>query len=59
GVPVDQMDAQDLGAGRGVREIHPDRLSEELRRTRPLSVTMAEPISALRRWAEGRTVSAN
>ena len=40
-------------------EIRPDRLSDELRRTRPLSVTMAEPIAALRRWAEGRTVSAN
>ena len=31
-------------------------LLEELQRTRPLSVVMAEKISALRRWAEGRTV---
>jgi hypothetical protein len=40
-------------------DIRPDRLAEELQRTRPLSVTMAEPILELRRWAEGRTVPAN
>jgi len=31
-------------------------LLEELKRTRPLSVVMAEKIGTLRRWAEGRTV---
>src|SRR5690606_33663122 len=31
-------------------------LLDEIRRTRPLSVTMAERVAALRRWAEGRTV---
>ena len=31
-------------------------LLEELQRTRPLSVVMAEKIGTLRRWAEGRTV---
>lgn len=31
-------------------------LLEELQRTRPLSVIMAEKIGTLRRWAEGRTV---
>lgn len=30
-----------------------------LRETRPLSVLMAEPVAALRAWAQGRTVSAN
>lgn len=34
-------------------------LLDEIRRTRPLSVTMAERVAALRRWAEGRTVSAS
>ncbi len=34
-------------------------LEAEIARTRPLSVTMAEPIDALRRWAQGRTVGAN
>jgi hypothetical protein len=32
---------------------------DEVRRTRPLSVTRAEEISALRAWARERTVSAN
>jgi hypothetical protein len=30
---------------------------EEIRQTRPLAVVMAETVSALRRWASGRTVS--
>lgn len=34
-------------------------LLEELTRTRPLSVVMAEQITGLRAWAEGRTVSAD
>lgn len=34
-------------------------LLEEVRRTRPLSVTRAEEIAALRVWARERTVSAN
>jgi SpoVK/Ycf46/Vps4 family AAA+-type ATPase len=32
---------------------------EEIKATQPLSVVMAEKISALQRWAEGRTVAAN
>jgi SpoVK/Ycf46/Vps4 family AAA+-type ATPase len=40
-------------------EIGPDALAAEIDRTRPLSVTMAEPIAALRDWARDRTVSAN
>jgi MoxR-like ATPase len=32
---------------------------EEVSRTRPLSVVMAERVGALREWARGRTVSAN
>jgi len=34
-------------------------LLDELRRTRPLSKTMADQIDALRTWARGRAVSAN
>ena len=34
-------------------------LVTELKRTRPISVVMAEKIQALRSWAQGRTVSAN
>jgi hypothetical protein len=37
----------------------PDALRAEIARTRPLAVTMAEPIARLRQWAEGRTVRAN
>ena len=40
-------------------EVAPDALAAEIDRTRPLSVTMAEPIAALRAWARDRTVSAN
>jgi SpoVK/Ycf46/Vps4 family AAA+-type ATPase len=36
-----------------------DVLGEEVTRTRPLSVTMAEHIRGMRAWAEGRTVRAN
>src|SRR5690606_37848353 len=34
-------------------------LLDEVRRTRPLSQTMAERVNALRQWAAGRTVLAN
>ena len=34
-------------------------IEEEMRNTRPLSVTMAEHVAELREWAAGRTVSAN
>lgn len=36
-----------------------DHVRDEIRRTRPLSVVMAEPIAALRAWAADRTVSAD
>ncbi len=35
-----------------------DHLMSELEQTRPLSVTMAEPIAELRQWAESRAVAA-
>ena len=40
-------------------ELNESHLLEELSRTRPLSIVMAEKIESLRAWAENRTVSAN
>lgn len=37
----------------------PEEIEREARRTRPLSVVMAEKVRALREWAAGRTVSAD
>lgn len=39
--------------------IEAEALATEIARTRPLSVTMSEPIAALRSWARDRTVPAN
>jgi len=41
------------------RRLSHEALAEEIGRTRPLSVTMAEPIQGMRQWAEGRAVRAN
>ena len=41
----------------GDGEVSMEILTDEARNTRPLSVLMAEKISALRQWAQGRTVS--
>lgn len=40
-------------------ELTTEILIEEIKKTAPLSVTMAERISILREWAEGRAVKAN
>jgi len=45
-----------FGAG---RELTTADVLEEIGRTRPLSVLMAEKVAALRRWAEGRCVQAD
>jgi hypothetical protein len=34
-----------------------ESIIEEIGKTRPLSMLMAEKITALRQWAQGRTVS--
>ena len=39
--------------------LHTAGLLEELSRTRPIAVVMAEDIAALRSWAQHRTVPAN
>ena len=41
------------------RDLVTAALLDEAARTRPLSVVMAERVTALREWARGRTVSAN
>jgi len=43
----------------GRRSLNAELLLEEIGRTRPLSVTMAERVVALREWARGRTASAH
>ncbi len=40
-------------------ELTTDHILEEIKATRPLSVTRAEEIDALREWAKGRTVPAS
>ncbi|MCB1590044.1 MAG: ATPase, partial [Xanthomonadales bacterium] len=40
-------------------KLHDRHLLEEMQRTRPLSVVMAEKVQSLRDWAAGRTVSAD
>jgi SpoVK/Ycf46/Vps4 family AAA+-type ATPase len=41
------------------RELDTELLLGELEKTKPLSVTMAEPIASLRAWAAGRTTPAD
>ena len=41
------------------RDLSDAHLLEEAAKTRPLSVTMREPIERLRRWAADRTVMAD
>ena len=43
----------------GKRNLDNDAVSTELKRTRPLSVVMAEKVAALREWARERTVPAD
>jgi len=43
----------------GERSLDQETLATEIRHTRPLSVTRAEHVEALRHWADGRTVRAN
>lgn len=44
--------------GRG-EELTTEHLTEEIALTRPLSVTMSEPIAALKAWAKGRVTPAD
>jgi SpoVK/Ycf46/Vps4 family AAA+-type ATPase len=39
------------------KSLHTTHILDEIQRTKPLSVVMAEKIDVLRRWADGRTVA--
>ncbi|MND05043.1 hypothetical protein D3C83_256100 [compost metagenome] len=41
------------------RKLDTDGVEKEMKRTRPLSVVMAEKVAALRAWASERAVSAD
>ncbi len=43
----------------GYKQLSTEILLEEIKKTRPLSVVMAENINAMREWAKDRTVPAN
>jgi len=43
----------------GYMQLNTEILLDEIKKTRPLSVVMAENINAMREWANGRTVPAN
>jgi SpoVK/Ycf46/Vps4 family AAA+-type ATPase len=59
GAEIEQGIVASLYAAHAVgQEPDHDHLAAELRKTRPLSVVMAEPVAALRAWAAGRTVPA-
>jgi SpoVK/Ycf46/Vps4 family AAA+-type ATPase len=60
GAEIEQAIVAALYAAHAVRQKpSAEHLLAEFRRTRPLSVMMAETISALRLWAESRTVPAD
>ncbi len=43
----------------GYKQLTTEILLDEIKKTKPLSVIMAENIEAMREWAMDRTVSAN
>jgi SpoVK/Ycf46/Vps4 family AAA+-type ATPase len=59
GAEIEQAIVSALYAAHALAE-EPDQahIAAELRKTRPLSVIMAERVAALRTWARGRTVPA-
>lgn len=60
GAEIEQAIVSALYAAHGEgRPLDTELLMQEIRGTRPLSVIMAEPVSALREWARERTVQAD
>ena len=58
GAEIEQAIVSSLYAAHAKQEALDTRhIISEIELTRPLSVVMAERISAMRQWAEGRTVS--
>jgi SpoVK/Ycf46/Vps4 family AAA+-type ATPase len=59
GAEIEQAIVSALYAAHALgQELQPTHLLGEIRKTRPLSVVMAERVTALRSWAQGRTVPA-
>ena len=56
GSEIEQLVVSTIYATHGKQVVSTKSLEKQISSTRPLSVLMAEKISALRRWAEGRTV---
>jgi len=57
GAEIEQAIVSALYAAHGKRQpLATDHIVDEIRRTRPLSVVMAEQVGAMRDWASGRTV---
>jgi SpoVK/Ycf46/Vps4 family AAA+-type ATPase len=57
GAEIEQAVVSSLYAAHATKSALQTRhLLEEISRTRPLSVVMAEPVNKIRRWARGRTV---
>ena len=60
GAEIEQAIVSALYAAHAIgSELHTTHLLQEIAKTRPLSVVMAERIATLRQWASGRTVSAD
>ena len=59
GSEIEQLVVSTIYATHGKQVVSTDTLKKQIRDTKPLSVLMAEKIAALRRWAEGRTVTVN
>ncbi len=58
GAEIEQAIVSSLYAAHAKKEaLATGHILDEIARTRPLSVVMAERIAAMRQWAEGRTVS--
>lgn len=60
GAEIEQVVVGAVYAGQARQKtVDQELLLEEIKRTAPLSVVMAEDLAALRRWADGRTVKAD
>ncbi|MBO3277579.1 AAA family ATPase [Pseudomonas schmalbachii] len=60
GAEIEQVVVGAFYAGQAQQKtVDQELLLQELKRTSPLSVVMAEDLAALRRWADGRTVRAD
>ena len=57
GSEIEQLVVSTVYATHDKHDISTEALIEQINQTKPLSVLMAEKISALRCWAEGRTVA--